>query len=151
MRHWQRVLKFDQRGARIADRHYSRRKVGAPQFMPPGQTIVLLSSDERSVFGWWRPDPDSGIKAMNGLDGWTCMDQAFNELARRHARLPWVHGLRMLGQAGGDWPLASADSTNVAQNWKRDTGCAECKAAPLDAVQTPALWTERPIQKELTL
>jgi hypothetical protein len=31
--------------------------------MPPGQTIVLLGIDEASLFGWWRPDPASGIKA----------------------------------------------------------------------------------------
>jgi hypothetical protein len=38
--------------------------------MPPGQTLVLVAPD--AVFGWWRPDPASGIKAWNGLDGWTC-------------------------------------------------------------------------------
>jgi hypothetical protein len=38
--------------------------------MPPGETIVLWRPD--AVFGWWRPHPSSGIKAMNGLDGWTC-------------------------------------------------------------------------------
>lgn len=70
--HWQRVTKFDHRAVRLADEHYSRRKPGSRQFMPPGQTVVLLSRDERAVFGWWRPDPSSGIKAMNGLDGWTC-------------------------------------------------------------------------------
>lgn len=69
---WNRVTKFDPRSAALADRHYSRRKVGSPQFMPPGQTIILLTPDERAVFGWWRPDPASGLKAMNGLDGWTC-------------------------------------------------------------------------------
>lgn len=69
---WNRVTKFDPRSAALADRHYSRRKIGSPQFMPPGQTLILLSPDERAVFGWWRPDPASGIKAMNGLDGWTC-------------------------------------------------------------------------------
>lgn len=69
---WQRVDKFDARAANLADRHYSRRKPGSPQFMPPGQTVILLSPDERAVFGWWRPHPDSGIPAMNGLDGWTC-------------------------------------------------------------------------------
>lgn len=72
MNHWHRVTKFDGIAARLADRHYSRRKPGSPQFMPPGQTIVLLSHDQQSVFGWWRPDPSSGIKAMNGRDGWTC-------------------------------------------------------------------------------
>lgn len=69
---WQRVTKFDPRAAKLADEHYSRRKIGSPQFMPPGETLVLLSDDERAVFGWWRPHPRSGIKAMNGLDGWTC-------------------------------------------------------------------------------
>lgn len=54
------------------------------------------------------------------------MDQTFEHLARR-GRLPWLHGLRMLGQVRS-WPLASADSTNVAQNFARDTGCAWCKA-----------------------
>lgn len=72
MVHWQRVTKFDSRAAALADRHYSRRKVGSPQFMPPGQTIVLLECGGTAVFGWWRPHPGSGLRAMNGLDGWTC-------------------------------------------------------------------------------
>lgn len=69
---WQVVTKFDPRSAALADRHYSRRKIGAPQFMPPGQTLILLSTDERAVFGWWRPHPGSGLRALNNLDGWTC-------------------------------------------------------------------------------
>lgn len=69
---WQRVTKFDKRACALADRHYSRRTVGSPQFMPPGQTVVLLTACERAVFGWWRPAPTSGIRAMNNLDGWTC-------------------------------------------------------------------------------
>jgi len=79
------------------------------------------------------------------------MDEAFNAMSRTFGRLPWVHGLRMLGQAAGPWPLASADSTNVAQNFKRDGGCAECKAAVIDATNPPSLWTERPIQEALCL
>jgi hypothetical protein len=69
---WQVVGKFDPRSASLADRHYSRRKIGSPQFMPPGQTLILLTEDERAVFGWWRPHPASGLQSMNGLDGWTC-------------------------------------------------------------------------------
>jgi hypothetical protein len=69
---WDRVTKFDPRARRLADGHYSRRKVGSPQFMPPGQTVVLLLPTEDAVFGWWRPHPDSGIRSMNGFDGWTC-------------------------------------------------------------------------------
>lgn len=70
--HWHRVTKFDPRAAYLADGHYSRRTIGSPQYMPPGQTLCLLTPDARAVFGWWRPHPDSGLKAMNGLDGWTC-------------------------------------------------------------------------------
>jgi hypothetical protein len=69
---WDVVPKFTPAAARLADGHYSRRTIGSPQFMPPGQTLVLLTPDELAVFGWWRPHPDAGIVAMNGLDGWTC-------------------------------------------------------------------------------
>ena len=69
---WVRRQKFYPPAAAMADRHYSRRKVGSPQFMPPGQTIVLTTPDDRALFGWWRPDPKSGIVPMNKLLGWTC-------------------------------------------------------------------------------
>lgn len=69
---WERVTKWDRRAVELADGHYSRRKPGSPQFMPPGQTVVLLSLDADAVFGWWRPHPASGLAAYNGLDGWTC-------------------------------------------------------------------------------
>jgi len=68
--HWERVGKFDRECASLADRHYSRRTKGSPQFMPPGQTVVLKA--EQAVFGWWRQHPSSGIKQWNNLDGWTC-------------------------------------------------------------------------------
>lgn len=97
-RYWVVVPKFDRGACLLADRHYSRRKVGSPQFMPPGQTLVLRGRDDAAVFGWWRPHPSSGLKAMNGLDGWTCtifrnegprlsselILEAENELALRH-------------------------------------------------------------------
>jgi len=67
---WTRTTKFDPHCAALADRHYSRRTVGSPQFMPPGQTLVLKAPE--AVWGWWRPHPDAGITPMNGLDGWTC-------------------------------------------------------------------------------
>lgn len=70
--HWDLASKFDPAACALADRHYSRRKVGSPQFMPPGQTVVLVLPDNLAVFGWWRPHPTSGLRAMNGLDGWTC-------------------------------------------------------------------------------
>ena len=69
---WHRTNKFSPTGAALADRHYSRRTVGARQFMPPGQTLVLETGDGLALFGWHRPDPTSGIRLLSGLDGWTC-------------------------------------------------------------------------------
>ena len=69
---WQRVTKFDPRAAALADRHYNRRTIGSPQFMPPGETVVLLTLDASALFGWWRPHPASGLSSMNRRDGWTC-------------------------------------------------------------------------------
>lgn len=48
---WRRVTKFDPIGCELADRHYSRQTVGAGQFMPPGRTLVLISGDDRAVWG----------------------------------------------------------------------------------------------------
>lgn len=83
---WCRVPKFDSRAASLANRHYNRRKPGSPQFMPPGETLVLLLPDGDAVFGWWRPHPRSGLKAMNSLDGWTCSIFR-NESPRRSSEL----------------------------------------------------------------
>jgi hypothetical protein len=85
-----------------------------------------------------------------GTSDWSRrMDEAFNALAVRHHRLPWIHGLRMLGVAGMDWPLASADSTNVAQNWSMAHGCPDKLAAKIDAIQTPRKWTRREEQCDI--
>ncbi|MEI9995146.1 MAG: hypothetical protein WDM91_11165 [Rhizomicrobium sp.] len=35
----------------LADRHYSRQKVGSPQFMPPGSCRVLVAGNSKAVFG----------------------------------------------------------------------------------------------------
>jgi len=69
---WQIVGKHHAAACALADRHYNRRRVGSNQFMPPGQTLVLMHRRGNAVFGWWRPHPNAGIKAMNNLDGWTC-------------------------------------------------------------------------------
>lgn len=47
-----RVGKGDYDSVQLADRHYSRQKVGTPQFMPPGRTMVLRNTEGTVVFGW---------------------------------------------------------------------------------------------------
>lgn len=85
-----------------------------------------------------------------GSDAWArrC-DEAFNELAKRHRHLPWVHMLRGLSLCGDRWPFASADSVNVARNFKDGSLCPERMARRIDAVQCPTFWTPQPIQQRL--
>lgn len=83
----------------------------------------------------------SGAYWKVGSPAWARrMDEAFEALCRSHRRLPWVHGMRMLAQCGGRWPLASADSTNVARNYKRNQETPDGMAARIDEVQPATTW-----------
>jgi hypothetical protein len=55
--------------ARLADRHYSRRTVGARQFLYSGRKIVIRDALGLVLFGWMFPDPD---KRMDGQVGYNC-------------------------------------------------------------------------------
>lgn len=61
-----RVGKFDLESCLLADRHYSRQKPGTNQFMPPGKTMILRSSEGDVVFGWlWQTKRDDGQLGYN--------------------------------------------------------------------------------------
>ena len=47
---WRRSWRADPLGREIADRHYNRQKVGAPQFVPPGACLVLMADDDQSLW-----------------------------------------------------------------------------------------------------
>jgi len=57
--------KYDPEMAAFSDSHYSRQTPGSPQFMPPGETLVLRDAQGRILFGWvkqgFRADGESGI------------------------------------------------------------------------------------------
>lgn len=48
---WHQVRRTDPRARDLADRHYSRQTIGAPEFMTNGRTLVLLTLCERAVWG----------------------------------------------------------------------------------------------------
>ncbi len=56
--HWCLSHRADPRAVALADRHCSRRKVGSPQFVPPGRCLVLLTpaADALWVTSWQRPE-----------------------------------------------------------------------------------------------
>ena len=84
-----------------------------------------------------------------GSDRWERrMDEAFNWLHKRGS-LPWVHMLRGLALSGDRWPFASADSVNVARNYKDTNICPERMARRIDAVQCPITWHLRSHTAEL--
>lgn len=60
---------FDPEMARLADRHYSRRTVGARQFLYSGRKIVIRDAAGEMVFGWVYPDP---AMRMDGQTGYNC-------------------------------------------------------------------------------
>lgn len=84
-----------------------------------------------------------------GTDKWCGrIDMAFNRLSKNNY-IPWIHMLRGLAQAGKGWPFASADSVNVARNYKDKKTCPEKMARTIDSVQCPIKWVHRPEQQSL--
>lgn len=75
-------------------------------------------------------------------------DEAFNALAKR-GPLPWVHMLRGLALCGDRWPFASADSVNVARNFKDGPVCPERMARRIDAAQNPITWKIKATQGDM--
>lgn len=60
---------FDFEMARLADRHYSRRTIGSPQFLYNGRKLVLRDALGLVLFGWVFPDP---ALRMDGQKGYNC-------------------------------------------------------------------------------
>lgn len=47
---WRLSYRADDAARQLADRHYNRQHVGAPQFVPPGRCVVLLTECKRAVW-----------------------------------------------------------------------------------------------------
>jgi hypothetical protein len=47
---WRLSDRFDPAACKQADKHYNRRKIGSPQFAPPGRCLVLLTSDRSALW-----------------------------------------------------------------------------------------------------
>lgn len=77
------------------------------------------------------------------------MDAAFDEIAKRHHFLPWVHMMRGMQCVGKRWPFASVDSTDIARNHNRPQNTPDKMADRWDAVQCRAAWLVSAKQLEL--
>jgi hypothetical protein len=63
------TTQFDPEMAMLADRHYSRRTVGARQFLYSGRKIVIRDTVGDVLFGWLYPDE---TMRMDGQTGYNC-------------------------------------------------------------------------------
>ncbi|MDX0230312.1 hypothetical protein GOC14_07090 [Sinorhizobium meliloti] len=120
----------------VADWPFDR-TLGAPVWhmgLPITYLLELADQWPRICFG------SSAAYWQVGSERWErrC-DSAFNAL-EKHGLRPWVHMLRGLDLCGDRWPFASADSVNVARNFKRNAICPERMARRIDAVQSPIHW-----------
>lgn len=101
----------------LADRHYSRQKVGAREFMPPGSTLVLRDSEGRCVFGWV-------LNTVPRLDGeiGVCCTIFRNESVRPSAEI-----IREADEAAWErWPMQPRHFTYVDPEKVRSSNPGYC-------------------------
>jgi hypothetical protein len=67
---WFRTWRADPVVRALADRHYSRKTVGAAQFSPPGRNLTLRTAD--GVAGWVTSWPLPEYVLHGWGDAWTC-------------------------------------------------------------------------------
>lgn len=63
---WELTNKGDQECRKLADRHYTRQKIGSRQFTRPGKNLVLRTPVADAVWVTWSGIRDDGIQA------WEC-------------------------------------------------------------------------------
>jgi hypothetical protein len=89
----------------------------------------------------------SGEYRVPGTDRWhRRIEEAFNAVCGNGPATTWLHMLRAMNEAaGGPYPFASADSTNLARNHAGTNGGRPPmdiakRATLIDAKQCPARW-----------
>lgn len=100
--------------------------------------LRLLDEWPRVCIGWAEKD-----YPILGDEYRRAMDRVWNEIAKRHRRAPWIHKLRGMQLSTAEYPFASVDSTDVAQNHNRPHNTARGMADRWDAAQSPPRWLGR--------
>lgn len=69
---WEESHRADPRARVIADRHYSRQKIGTPQFVPPGRCLVLHAETETGSAYWVTSWPFGEYVKHRWPGAWIC-------------------------------------------------------------------------------
>lgn len=67
---WRKSWRADPVARAIADRHYNRQKVGAPQFVPPGSCLVLMAHNNQAL--WVTSAPLARYVLHEWAGAWMC-------------------------------------------------------------------------------
>lgn len=122
--HWQSSNKFDPRALALYERHYSCRQYAdgriRRQFMAPGETMVLLTSDCSALWGWHH----SLVARADGQEGISCAvfrnegDTRSSELIAEACGLAWDRwpGARLFTYVNPA-KLASAGQPGARPGW----------------------------------
>jgi hypothetical protein len=90
-----RTTPFDDECRQLADRHYSRRTVGARQFLYSGRKLVLRDADGLVLFAWMFPDPAMRMDGQVGYNNAIFRNESTRRSsdiileAERHAVAKW--------------------------------------------------------------
>jgi hypothetical protein len=69
---WHISHRADPRCCALADRHYSRQKVGSPQFVPPGRCLVLYAKTATGEAVWVTSWPFAEYVKHAWAGAWVC-------------------------------------------------------------------------------
>lgn len=70
MSFWRLSHRADARAVPLADRHYTRQKIGSPQFVPPGRCLVLLTAQSDAL--WVTSYPFAQYVRHDWAGAWIC-------------------------------------------------------------------------------
>lgn len=69
---WEMSHRADPRAVALADRHYSRQKIGSPQFVPPGRCLVLFADTPTGRAVWTTSWPFAEYVKHAWAGAWVC-------------------------------------------------------------------------------
>lgn len=107
---------------------------------PIDRLLMLLDSWSMICIG------SAGLYAKLLTSSWEArMDDAWNEISKRHTKTPKVHMLRGMQMSRHRWPFFSVDSTDIARNHNRHSQ-PKIRAEMWDSTQCPARFVMPAIQ-----
>jgi hypothetical protein len=112
--------RFDPSALGLADRHYNRRKVGSPQFVPPGRNLVLLTTTNDALWVTSWPFAEYVRHAWPGA--WVCslFRNESDHLSSELIRAAVAHTLWRFGPPPAEGFVTFVDPSKTRR--KRDPG-----------------------------